>query len=141
MKAFLSGLLSSDKIIDAGIAGADKLIFTSEEKADVQAAADALRLKFVEASLPMEVSRRFISVVVTVLWAINGAMVMALSGLVLGVDVYCQSTDMAAGICSAEIKINDLVEFGLWYVMPPFTTITGFYFWKKVEEAKRDKKK
>jgi hypothetical protein len=137
MISFLKGLLSSEKIIEAGIAGADKIIFTKEEKSEAAAAADALRLKFVEASLPMEVSRRLITITVTILWAINGAFCMALLFAVTALDVYCQATGQAAGICNAEIKIDEVVEFGLWYVTPSFTTITGFYFWKKVEEAKR----
>jgi hypothetical protein len=29
-----------------------------------------------------------------------------------------------------------LADFGLWYVAPSFTTVTGFYFWKRMKESK-----
>ena len=130
MLKFLSGLFTSDKIVDAGISGLDKIVFTSEEKAELNQKADELRLEFVRASAPMEVSRRFIAVSVTIAWCINGAMCM------LGVitEVWLDW----AQIQHPEI-FKPIADFGLWYVMPPFTAITSFYFWKKIEEVRAKK--
>lgn len=129
---FFKGLLSSDKIIDAGIHAGDKLIYTKEEKADDNSKADDMRLKFVEASLPMERARRFMAITVTVAWVVNGAICMLAAMAEIGLAWY--------GIYHPEFKyppiFKPIADFGLWYVAPVFGTVTGFYFWKRMKESK-----
>jgi hypothetical protein len=127
MIEFFKGLLSSEKIVDAGIAGIDKAIYTGEEKEEDKQKRQAMMLEFVKASAPMEVARRFIAVAVTIAWCVNGAVAMLflLIGLIL--DFY--------GIQHSDI-VKPILDFALWYVMPPFTTITGFYFWARMKHEK-----
>lgn len=127
---FLSGLLSSEKIVESGIDALDKVWHTEEEKAENRAEADKMRLAFVQASAPMEVSRRFIAVTVTVLWAINGAMCIVL----YAIDTYLTWK----GIAHPDFRA--VMEFSLWYITPPFTTITGFYFWSRIKQKPLNEK-
>jgi hypothetical protein len=127
---FLKGLLSSDKIIDAGVSAGDKLIYTKEEKADDSSKADDMRLKFVEASLPMERARRFMAITVTIAWVVNGGICMLAALVEIALQWYA--------IYHPEFQHPDifkpLADFGLWYVAPVFGTVTGFYFWKRIKQ-------
>lgn len=71
--SFLTGNSKSvDKVIDAGINGMDKLVFTDEEKADYNRALQKLSLKFVELtaneSTAQSISRRMICLPVVYSW-------------------------------------------------------------------------
>ena len=105
---WLKGLLSSDKIVDSGIKAIDSAILTSEEKTEYF-------LKFIEASIPMNVARRFIAISVTVFWLLCGLLII---GLIL--------TDAD--------KLPDIVSFANVYVMPPFTVLVSFYFFKRLKQ-------
>jgi hypothetical protein len=126
MLSFLKGLLSSDAIVKGGLNALDSVWHTEEEKAENRLASDQLKLEFVKASAPMEVARRFIAVTVTLLWAVNGAMCIALYAL----DTWLTWK----GIDHPDF--GSVMEFSLWYITPPFTTITGFYFWSRMNSQK-----
>lgn len=131
MLDFFKGLLSSEKIVDAGIKSVDAAFYMDEEKeADAQKA-DALKLEFIKASMPMEVARRFMAVSVTMAWLVNGAVCMlaVLADLIIVWNGW--TLPNGAAIPSVFKAVS---EFGLWYVMPPFTTVSGFYFWKRMRD-------
>jgi len=112
--SFFKSLLSSPKIIDAGIKAADAVFYTPEEKERDSQANQELMLKFIEASMPMNVARRFIAIAVTVMWVV--------CGLTEGVMILLESE-----------KIAEFHAFTTVYVMPPFTITIGFYFWKRMK--------
>ena len=107
MIEFFKGLLSSEKIVDNISSGLDKAILTGEEKKDYL-------LKFIELSMPMNVARRFIALSVCMLWVFCGVLSMIL--IVVGSD-----------------KLEQLISFGATYIMPPFTVLVSFYFWKRIK--------
>jgi len=111
MISFLKGLLSSDGIVKAGMAAIDKSILTEEEERDMQ-------LEFIKSTLPMNVSRRVIACAITFMWVITGIWIMILISM---------ESPIAA----------TAKDFATYYVVPSFVIIVGFYFWKKVEEAKK----
>lgn len=65
-------LFASDKVVDSGISLIDKAFYTDEEKAeDKQRASDRkdqLIIDWIEASKGSNIARRFIAVLVTLLW-------------------------------------------------------------------------
>jgi hypothetical protein len=65
-------LFASDKVVDSGISLIDKAFYTDEEKAeDKQRASDRkdqLLIDWMEASKGSNIARRFIAVLVTLLW-------------------------------------------------------------------------
>lgn len=63
MIGFLKGLVSADKIVDAGIKAADAIVFTPEERA-------AFLLEYAKATAPMARARRWIALIVTLEWFI-----------------------------------------------------------------------
>lgn len=87
--SFLAGNSKSvEKVVDAGVSGIDKLIFTEEEKADYHRELQKLHLKFVEISAnestAQSVSRRLICLPVVYSWLV---MIFASVGLDLyGID-------------------------------------------------------
>ena len=108
MMNWFKGLLSSDKIMDNASKGIDSIILTSEEKTEYF-------LKFIEASVPMNVARRFIAISVTLFWLLCGFLIIGL-------------------ILFDAPKLKDVVEFANVYVMPPFTILVGFYFFKRFKQ-------
>jgi len=132
MIEFLKGLLSNDKIIDAGVNAGDKMVFTNEEKSDAQNEADKLRLEHIRQTMPAERTRRFIAIAVVCAWLVNGAIAMMFLIANLGLAWY--------SLYHPEFKYPDMikpvVDFALWYVMPSFNTVMAFYFWKRIKEQK-----
>ena len=81
--SFLAGNTKSlEKVIDAGISGVDKLIFTEEEKADYNQKLQALHLEFIKISAnestAQSISRRMICLPVVYVW-----LLLLISGVVL----------------------------------------------------------
>lgn len=108
MIGWVKSLLSSDKIIDSASKGIDAAFLTSEEKTEYF-------LKFIEASMPMNIARRFIAMAVTIFWLFCGFLVVAL-------------------ILLDSSKLKEIVEFASVYVMPPFTVLVSFYFFKRLKQ-------
>jgi hypothetical protein len=105
MITFFKGLLSSNKIVDNISTGLDKVTLTAQERTEHF-------LKYLELSMPMNISRRFIAMSVCINWTLYLWLVVFL--MMTGND-----------------KLEAIVSFGTVYIMPPFTVITGFYFWKR----------
>ena len=108
LKAIFNTPTEAGKVADAVIKGADAAWFTKEEQS-------AWFLRYLEATLPMNVSRRIIAVTITAIWAISA---LTLLGLTLaGADV---AQDVSAYMSTA--------------VNAPFSIIVGFYFAKAVAQ-------
>ncbi len=105
---WFKNLLSSEKIIDNASSGIDKIVLTAEEKTDYF-------LKFIEASMPMNIARRFIAIAVTLFWLLCGLLIIFL-------------------ILFDAKKLPEIVEFANVYVMPPFTILVSFYFFKRLKQ-------
>ena len=113
MWSLLSGMLtpgSTEKVIDGAVNGIDKLFFTDEEKSDASAKILDWKLKYLDATKPQQVSRRFIAIVITLLWAV--LVVAMLVAKALGADSYAEY---------AVTVMKDIVAL-------PFSIILGFYF-------------
>lgn len=106
MIGFLKGILSTDKIVDAGIRAADAVAFTEEEKS-------RFFLQYLQATAPMAIARRFIALIVSLVWAL-GVMVC---GVLLLLDHGAADT---------------MARFMADNVNTPFSVVMGFYFLAQV---------
>jgi hypothetical protein len=97
------------KAADGIYNGIDKAFLTDEEQADFW-------LKYLDATQPQNKARRLIALIVCGVWALFSMVVMF-------------------AIFFAEVdKRTDLIQFGTIYIMPPFTIITSWYFWKRIKK-------
>ena len=110
MFGFIKSLLSTDKIIESGIKGLDAIVFTDEEKS-------AYMLKYLEATKPMAVARRFIAIIITILWCVG----IIMCGSLLFFD---------------NDKFTIMSAFMSETVNTPFSVIMGFYFLAHVMSRK-----
>lgn len=108
---------TADKVIDKVSSGIDYAFYTDQEKAEDGKKRLDWILEYMKATAPQNVSRRFIAVVVTLLWAL---LILLAVGLHLA--------DLAA---KAEFVFKTLKE----QVQNPFLTILGFYFLKQVVQS------
>lgn len=107
--SFFSDLFRSDKIIDNASKGIDAVWLTGEEKTQYF-------LEYLKASMPMNLSRRFIAIIVTFMWA--------LVGLVELVTIFLIPD-----------KTAEVHSFATIYVMPSFTVLVSFYFWRRLKKG------
>ena len=112
--------------MDAVIAAGDKIVYTEEERADAQAKLGEWYLKYLEASNPQNLSRRFIAVAVTGLWVfliVLGVIMAILTGDTSAVSVISMNED------TAELTVAAFIFLILRdVVLQPFSIIVGFYF-------------
>ena len=99
----------ANKAVDGAIGGLDKMFFTQEEKAEANQKLSEWYLKYLEATQPQNLARRFIALIVVGLWALL---------ILIGVAVKYWSDEFA------EFVFRVLAEI----VMNPFLMIMGFYF-------------
>jgi len=118
---FTGGSKTADSVIDGVKRAGDMLVFTDEEKSLTNQKGMELFIKYQEATLPQNVTRRMIAIVVVVLWAsiVLLTMIMALIGL-LG--------DFASFKAAGEYLFKFLTDV----VNMPFSIIVGFYFLKRI---------
>ncbi len=102
MKKILGAIFGSSKNTDAMIAGIDKAWFTNEEKSD-------FFLKYLAATQPQNMARRFIALIVVLLW---GFLVL------VGVAAYSLDSGFSMFVFDT---LKDTVN-------TPFSIIIGFYF-------------
>ena len=107
--AIFGSAKNTETIINGAVAGLDKLVFTKEEKAEANIKLGEWYLKYLEATQPQNLARRFIAIIVVALWA-----VIVLVGIA--------SNYFHAGF--SEYVFNTLSSV----VNPPFMIIIGFYF-------------
>lgn len=105
MFGFFKELLSSDKIIEGGMSAMDKVILTKEEKLD-------FKFKFIQATMPMNRTRRFITLCVSPIWAFHAF---------LGTFLLLTANPMFSAYM-AYMNTNITI---------PFSIIIGFYFWNE----------
>ena len=106
---FFSSLLTNDGIVDGAKKGIDAAFLTDEERTQYF-------LKYIEASMPMNVARRFIAIVVTLVWAL---------GFFLCVSLMLLESSL----------FKDMADFVTLYVAPTFGGMTAFYFWRRIDKG------
>lgn len=104
------------KAADGIYNGLDKAIFTKEEKAEFNQKRMELYLKFVEATAPYKIARRFIAIIITVVWALL-VLACATLGIIGGFD-NPGAKDSAVFVLSL---LNEVVH---WAIL----SVLGFYF-------------
>lgn len=100
--SFFKGLFSSRSIVETGLKGLDSAFFTDQEKS-------SFMLEWLKASAPMAIARRFIAVIIAVLWCLG----VVICGGLLYVD---------------SPKFEVMAEFMDKTVSTPFSVVMGFYF-------------
>jgi len=99
-----------EKVADGVYNGLDKMFFTDEEKSEASQKILDWKLKWMEATAPQNVARRFIAIVVTLLWAL--LVIVMLAAKALGGTEY------------ADYALRVMADV----VGTPFSIIIGFYF-------------
>lgn len=105
-----------DKLVDGAVSGFDKMFFTKEERADASGKLGEWYLKYLAATQPQNLARRFIAIVVVLLWAalIIGGILIRWINYELSDYIYRILTDVVA---------------------VPFGIVIGFYFLTHVARA------
>ena len=103
MFGFVKGLLSSDKIISGGMSALDKMVLTKEESLD-------FKLKFVQATMPMNRTRRIITLCVAPTWLVH-----AFLGTYL--------------LLTGSTMFSNYMMYMNTNITIPFSLIIAFYFW------------
>lgn len=113
MKQILGAIFGSSKntetIVDGAVNGLDKMFFTAEEKSEANAKLGEWYLKYLEATQPQNLARRFIALIVVLLWALL---------ILAGVVTHYFSESYSVYIFDT---LRDVVN-------SPFMIIIGFYF-------------
>lgn len=115
LKALFTTPGNGAEIIKGARDGLDALVFTDEEKSKMSVEAFRLYLEWIEATKGHNVSRRFIAVVVVLLWAflvlleVTFKVIETLTGIMEGTSEYVFQ------VLSQQVSI-------------PFATVVGFYF-------------
>ena len=113
MKQILGAIFGSSKntetVVDGAVKGLDKMFFTKEERSEANQKLSEWYLKYLAATQPQNIARRFIAVIVTLLWS---ALIVA------GIVVRWWSYE------ASDYVFKILGEI----VMQPFSIIIGFYF-------------
>jgi hypothetical protein len=113
VKQILGAIFGSSKntetVVDGAVKGLDKMFFTKEERSEANQKLSEWYLKYLAATQPQNIARRFIAVIVTLLWS---ALIVA------GIVVRWWSYE------ASDYVFKILGEI----VMQPFSIIIGFYF-------------
>ena len=113
---FASGDTSS-KVVDGVLKAGDALVFTDEEKSQASQTRMEWYLKYLQATLPNNLSRRFLAFMVAGVWVV---LVVVAASLSIAAALLESEPAGAAAAATAKI-IGD-------YVMLPFSGIMAFYF-------------
>ena len=113
MRKLLGAIFGSSKntetIVDGAVSGLDKMFFTKEEKSEANAKLSEWYLRYLEASQPQNLARRFIAIIVVVLWSMM---------ILFGVLTWRMDSEYSVFIFDT---LRDIVN-------APFMIIIGFYF-------------
>ena len=112
---------NTTKVVDGAIHGLDKLFYTDEEKAESAKDVREWFLRYLQATNPQNISRRFIAIVVTLLWAF-----LIIAGITTFAIEYFVFYD-------PEVEFNAVMAQFIFKVMTdivaiPFAGIMAFYF-------------
>lgn len=124
MKKIIGAIFGSSKntetVVDGAVKGIDKLFYTDEEKAEASQKMSEWFLRYLEATQPQNISRRFIAIVVVLLWA-----VLILVGMISrAVEQWLEVTVVEGSQHFSAFTFQVLTDV----VMNPFMIIMGFYF-------------
>ena len=112
MRKLLGAIFGSSKntetIVDGAVSGLDKMFFTKEEKSEANAKLSEWYLRYLEASQPQNLARRFIAIIVVVLWSMM---------ILFGVLTWRMDSEYSVFIFDT---LRDIVN-------APFMIIIGFY--------------
>jgi hypothetical protein len=100
---------NTETVVDGAVKGLDKMFFTQEERSEANQKLSEWYLRYLEATAPQGLARRFIAVVVVLLWC---ALIIA------GVTIRWWSYE------ASDFIFKVLEEI----IMTPFSIILGFYF-------------
>lgn len=100
---------SRDRLVEGAVTGLDKLRFTNEERAEANAQTREWFLRYLEASQPQNLARRFIALIIVGLWAFL---------ILFGVGVYYFDVEYS------QFVFNVLLDI----VTNPFLMVMAFYF-------------
>ena len=118
---FTGGSDNANSMIDGVKKATDMLIFTDEEKSITNQKGMELFIKYQEATLPQNVTRRMIAIVVVMLWA-------TIICLTINVAMFGIIFELAPLIEAGEYLFKFLKDV----VNIPFGIIIGFYFLKRI---------
>ena len=113
---------NANKIVDGAISGLDKAFFTDEERSEASAKMADWYIRYLEASQPQNLARRFIALIVVGLWAL-----LILSSVIL--------YRIDEGL--SDLAYNTMTEA----VLDPFLLVMGFYFAAHIVRAWPGQKK
>ena len=118
---FFTGNKTADSVIDGVKRATDMLIFTDEEKSITNQKSMELFIKYQEATLPQNVTRRMIAIVVVALWCLAVLITMLLggSGILLHIETLSKTSEYYYKFMQDVINV-------------PFGIIVGFYFLKRI---------
>ena len=100
---------NTETVVDGAVKGLDKMFFTQEERSEANQKLSEWYLKYLSATQPQNIARRFIAVVITLLWAF-----LIVAGIVIRWWSY-EASDYVSAV------LTDVV-------MQPFSIVIGFYF-------------
>lgn len=107
-------LFGSDKVIDAGISGLDKMFYTSEEKAEDKLRAASWKIKMLGAYEPFKVAQRLL------------ALTFAIPYAIAWFTTFCVS--FSRDVTAQEKLLSGDISQIVW-------TIIGFYFLGGIAES------
>lgn len=118
---FFTGNSTADSVIDGVKRATDMLIFTDEEKSITNQKSMELFIKYQEATLPQNVTRRMIAIVIVALWCLAVLITMLLggSGIFLHIETLTKTSEYYFKFMQDVINV-------------PFGIIIGFYFLKRI---------
>lgn len=118
---FTGGNKTAESVIDGVKKAGDMLVFTDEEKSINNMKAMELFIKLQEATLPQNVTRRHIAIVVVMLWAVFlvFTLIFKLIGVFSGFDSFTQAAEFTFKMITDNINV-------------PFGIIIGFYYLKRI---------
>lgn len=111
------------KIVDGAISTLDNAFFTKQERSDASQKVSDWYLKYLAATDGQSLSRRFIAITVSLLWA-----ALVLAGITArGVELWLMP-EVAEGVTVLYPLSDFIFEVLANVVMMPFSIIVGFYF-------------
>jgi len=121
LRFFTGGSNTADSVIDGVKRAGDMLVFTPEEKSITNQKGMDLFIKYQEATLPQNVSRRAIAIVVVVLWAF----IVLLTVFVTLIGMIGEFENFASAGTYLYAFLKDVINI-------PFSLIVGFYLLKRM---------
>jgi len=118
---FTGGSKTADTVMDSVKRAGDMLVFTDEEKSITNQKGMELFIKYQEATLPQNVTRRVMAIVIVVLWAFVVVLTI-LVGLVGIIGDFANVTNASTFVYGV---LKDVITI-------PFGAIVGFYFLKRM---------